>query len=1655
MRLSPLHITLVAACAWSELLPLDERSSERIVSAQSPTPRPSAAEETAPTEPRRRWAELMRRRNETFAALKAIQEKLSTASLNESMPLYSQQGELQLKISNVIDPELRRLAGDLYRQEPENAYFAYFAFEQMYHSHRYDEAAAIADRMIRSRQANAYVWRQAAESHFAAHNFAQAERYLEHLKQSGQLDGLGQDLLADCRQYELMWQREQEIREREAAAVGDKKLPRVVLKTDRGEVELELFENEAPYAVNQFVSLVRDGEWTGTKIGGYPGQYIASLSHDPVSQEEPLIPEMPLRGRLLDCECYAPAARQNFRGSVTLTGYGRHAYGSDFRITLRPLRDMIPPRDQRSDFGPPTISAETVCGRVARGMDVVRQLVDGGTIESATVTLKRDHDYERPGQKPKPRKPTLLEACAFSQAVAAARERYEQCVKDHGSEHEESLAALNNLGLAQMAEGGVGQARQSFQDVVDGSRTALPQEHSLTADAMNNLGVALYREGKVEEARNTLQQAHAKREAALGEDHPDTIQTLCNVILLKSAIGDYSIDWDLLVRVQEALSSHIASGAAGNLATSADLVDLRLGGILHPTLEMTFSRPAGSDEDPLVGKVVPRTPEAASLATRLAMICGEYPVLTTAVAIRADVFGREHPQTAMALVNLAATPRFPFGKPHLIDPHPDPTRIQRLQYALDHLRKAAGEEHPLTAAALHNLGVALLSDRRLREQGREHLREADKIVRLRFGYEHPRTAHSLVTMGLAAYVSGDFAIAVDHLRRAHEVRSRVFGRDHVLTAAALNSYGAACFQAGDYEIARQAIEQALAIRSRTLGLGDSETIRSLNDLGVVLRTLGDYVAARQHLESAIEAVRKLPFEEQYDLPTVENNLQVVRLEMGDFVPARRQLERTLADNRDDPFARKRVLANLGTLARLEGRLDEARVHFEAALAIESDNVGFRNDLGAVLREMGDWDAASEHLTKALESRTEAGGEQHPDVGFSLTSLGLLQQRRGKHDEAAAHFEKALAIYRHNYGPRNPRTTDVLRMLGQSALLRGDEATALRYLDEALGNKLYLSETVLPTLAEAEALAYVLAFEERDLLLEVHRRRQDATAGYDVVWRTRALATRAIAARCVPAAVDEQTRRLQAALRGVRRRLARLILAHRLPQYDAPEPDMLAEMLLVLTEEKETLERKLADASKSPPPDGASQGTLPEFLDALPAEVAVIDIVHTRPAAGEDTARSSEERGRYEAFVLTGPHRDDTGGKDKGGVVRVELGSVEPIDAEITRWRRLIQQRSGGTGRGLVEVNEEASPSTRAPQWILRKQVWNKLEPHLASAKTVVVIPEGAFARLPWSALPGKDPQTYLLEDYAVATAAYPQQVFSLLTTPGPKSEPKWLLVGGVDYSGDRGSSEKTDGEFVPVDRGQFGDKWRYLPKTRSEVRAIADLLKTDSVVQLEAAHANETRVAEELPCSRFVHLATHGFFADPKHRSALQAAGRAEEVKPEGDWAIVTDRNPLALSGIVLAGANRPHAENLFGAAIGDDGFLTAEEVTGLNLKETELVVLSACETGLGEVAGGEGVFGLQRAFQLAGARTCVTSLWKVDDAATNALMVRFYQNLSERKMGKLAALHEAQTVLLERYDPHTGRLRDPESRDSATKPRTTDLPPIYWAAFILGGDWR
>jgi CHAT domain-containing protein len=224
---------------------------------------------------------------------------------------------------------------------------------------------------------------------------------------------------------------------------------------------------------------------------------------------------------------------------------------------------------------------------------------------------------------------------------------------------------------------------------------------------------------------------------------------------------------------------------------------------------------------------------------------------------------------------------------------------------------------------------------------------------------------------------------------------------------------------------------------------------------------------------------------------------------------------------------------------------------------------------------------------------------------------------------------------------------------------------------------------------------------------------------------------------------------------------------------------------------------------------------------------------------------------------------------------------------------------------------------------------------------------------------------------------------------------------------------------------------------------------------MQHGEATEAALRDQAPRNQYLHVATHGFFASPRVKSAL---GGASHRGLQPLWSASADQqredrlsgyHPGLLSGIAVTGANQSR-QALAEKFNKDDGILTAVEVATLSLRRTELVVLSACETGLGATAGGEGVLGLQRAFQVAGAKTTVTSLWKVDDRATQELMIKFYDNLWNKRLSRIEALRQSQIWMLREGSKDEGIV--PRANG---QPHSDGAPPYFWAAFVLSGEWR
>jgi CHAT domain-containing protein len=564
----------------------------------------------------------------------------------------------------------------------------------------------------------------------------------------------------------------------------------------------------------------------------------------------------------------------------------------------------------------------------------------------------------------------------------------------------------------------------------------------------------------------------------------------------------------------------------------------------------------------------------------------------------------------------------------------------------------------------------------------------------------------------------------------------------------------------------------------------------------------------------------------------------------------------------------------------------------------------------------------------------------------------------------------------------------------------------------------LVDTFAASVSEAEALLYAATSipQTRDKLLAIALHRPGvADAAYAHVWRTKAAITRIIQLRqrlWAGRAVGS-TRDLATQYQNTRRDLARMSLA----PADPAKSEELERRRRALTVRKEQLERQLAQK-------------LPEFnrelelarrphtdlVARLPNHTVFLDLLrYTHPQDPNlPGAKGERKTARYVAFVLA----------HSRPVARVEVGDAQEVEEAMVGWRKDIEDH--GTG---------------AHSAILRRLVWEPLEHYFPPETTTVIIaPDARLTTLPWAALPGSEPGSYLAQRYAISLVLHGPDLLEHLTAPRSPTlalRPA-LVVGDVSYDGRPVlvAQVEVPGRRRAAVRGERTTHYEPLPASVGEIDDLTRQIGPKDMRVLRGVKATTARVEAELPTVRAAHFATHGFFADPSVKSVLQPAPEAAGgTRSLAEPSLAAGaRNPLLLSGLVLAGANLPVSRDMLGLPQGDRGILTAEIIAGLPLQNLDLAVLSACETGLGRVAGGEGIFGLQRAFHLAGTRTVVASLWSVDDRVTLALMKAFYTHLSSGTMSAPEALRRAQLEILEHG-----------FADSAD--------PTYWAGWVVSGD--
>lgn len=665
-----------------------------------------------------------------------------------------------------------------------------------------------------------------------------------------------------------------------------------------------------------------------------------------------------------------------------------------------------------------------------------------------------------------------------------------------------------------------------------------------------------------------------------------------------------------------------------------------------------------------------------------------------------------------------------------------------------------------------------------------------------------------------------------------------------------------------------------------------------------------------------------------------------------------------------------------------------------------------NNLGALYSSIGDYARAEAYHLEAKDIKEKALGREHPDYAASLNGLGNVYSDMGDYARAEAYHMEAKDLWEKALGREHPYYVLSLNNLGRVYSDMGDYAGAESFIREADELQIRLVNQNFSFLSEQQRKLYWDAvsssFERSYSLAYFYPSPTVKVLNYNNTLFTKGLLLRTTAAvrDAIYSSGDET-------LIGQYEELGRLR-----QQIDAlrGKDDGNREYIQTLETHADSIDKALAQASAA-------------FRD-LKADLEI------RWQDVQASLKQDEAAVEFAAFRLYDKKWTNT---TVYAALVLRPGMDAPVwiplceEAQIQElWARTQGRSSSEQARILYDIFGRE----------LYSIVWKPLEQELQGVKTVYYSPSGLLHKISFNAIPAENGER-LADIYDLNLVSSTREIvrmekiISEATAPGSavvygglqyQLDKNLLLAAAQEYRRQEPEPAHTLAVAPPVGLTR-GGAWNELPATREESlrihqylneRNIPDTLYQDSLGNEESfKHLDGAKTA-------LIHLATHGFFLEDVERNYEER----DLVQRLGGGASKAVENPLLRSGLLLSGGNLAWTGNPPEGV--EDGMLTAAEIAGLNLVGTKLVVLSACQTGLGDVNNSEGVFGLQRAFKLAGAETLIMSLWELDDAATSKLMDTFYQQWLSGK-SKQEAFKEAQRQVRDEYPA-----------------------PYYWASFVL-----
>ena len=924
------------------------------------------------------------------------------------------------------------------------------------------------------------------------------------------------------------------------------------------------------------------------------------------------------------------------------------------------------------------------------------------------------------------------------------------------------------------------------------------------------------------------------------------------------------------------------------------------------------------------------------------------------------------------------------------------------------------------AAALTRIGNVHLR-RGNHAEALTYYRQALDIRKMDVGERHPDYAASLRDIAAAYCDAGNTVRALDYAMRALELSKQVQGEAHPDYAAALYGLGLVHFETGRHAEALQAHTRALEIRRKTLGERHPDYAASLNGVGLAHYRTGNYTEALAALQQALAVQQDFQGELHPDYALTLHHAGLVCHRAGNYADALNYHKQAL-----------------GILKRSTGEL-----HPDYADALSS--------LGALCDETGDYAKSLEYRLKALDIRKQILKKNHPDYILSLNHVGQAYHKAGRHAEALKYYRQALDIQNLSSG-RDQAYAALLYNMGAVYSDMGNPMQALDCHMQALGIRRQALGEKHPDYAAslggvgtayhgmgnyANALKYhkqALEIQQRILgeqhpscaitlnnLIRSSLSASDTNGAYAYATQLFPIVRNLIATNFTFMIERER----EQFLNKYRSLLETLITAASLHTGGG---DLLYNASLtnkgLLLDTSLEIERIIRESKRD---------DLIETSDKLRFTRKQIEELPFEEKAGLPRLRRSADS--LERILLNGipalgrrlenlqMNWQDVKKTLKPTDVAIEFIQFENNRTTIYAATLLRAGYAAPLSFVVMTADKQTFAADRYDSRETGLRIWGKILPHLQAGDNVYFAPAGALYQMGIEYLPIEE-SVRMCDRYNMHRVSSTRQL--TLAPDGTRSETA-VLYGGLNYNSD--TEEMQYYAAAATERGRGSDVqgviWRYLNGTQEEIGQIGPMLAAQHYTI--RSYTGGEGIEESFKAlsgrrTEIIHIATHGFYLPEERtdRSMMHIGGGMRE-----------DQS-LQRSGLVFAGANNKIGlpDNL------DDGILTAREISLLDLRGADLVVLSACQTGLGDVTG-EGIFGLPRGFKKAGAQTLLMSLWSVNDEATRVMMTAFYKGLTSGRSKREAFLQAQNEVKRQRFTESDGSIH-------------AGSEPHYWASFVM-----